>query len=321
MTSLQHKTPFIVTKQQQLNELNDRITPVVNVDIIIHKDERFLVGYKNGSTVFPGGRMKFDETIEEAIARIGAREVKGVKFSVQKLVTCLANKGYDARANGVTLYYLCQYEGGEFTQSDQLNDIKWLSLDELLQTDDWHYVNKLTANDLIVALASANSSEDEMIVQVDENDTPIGKVQKRVAHTTSKIYHRSTQIIVINDLGEVVLQQRSEAKSSGALKWDLFGGHVKFGSSPEVTAAEELQEELGVAAPLHFIGKQLLQADRQSEFMYIYSCHHNGPYNFDRNEVARIKAFDIKKIIGGEYDSEFDILPHAKQYLELYSTE
>lgn len=311
--------PFVVTKDQQLNELTKRVTPVVNVDIIVHKEGQFLVGEKGGEIVFPGGRMKFDETIQQAIERIGSREIEGVTFSVQKLITCLENKGYDERANGVTLYYLCQYESGEVTKSDQLDSIQWLTINQLFKIDNWHYMNKLIASDLIVALASANSSEDEMLVEVDSNDTPIGSVQKRVAHITSAIYHRSTQIIVINNAGKVILHQRSKKKSLGALKWDLFGGHVKEGSTPEETAHEELQEELGVSAELTFVAKPLLQSEHQSEFMYIYGCCHDGPYNFDPNEVEQIAEFDIQKLINGDYSDKFDILPHVIEYLKLYS--
>lgn len=315
-----HDTPpYTVTKQQQLAELNSRVTPIVNVDAIIHKDGRFLVGQKNGFTVFPGGRMKFDETMNQALQRIGAREVEGLKFSIQKLITCLENKGYDPRAYGITLYYLCQYEDGTMENSDQLKNTQWLTINQLFKIGNWHYLNKLIASDLIVALASANSSEDEMIVEVDKDDVEIGAVQRRVAHVTSEIYHRSTQIIVINDAGNVILQQRAKTKSAAALKWDRFGGHVKYGSTPEKTAREELHEELGVSADLSFVTKQLYQSETQSEFMYVYSCHHNGPYNFDPHEVEQIAEFDIKKLINGDYSDEFEILPHAIEYLKVYS--
>lgn len=315
----QDTPPYNVTKQQQLDEFASRVTPIVNVDIIVHKEGRFLVGKKDGEIVFPGGRMKFDETINGAVERIGAREIEGISFSVQKLITCLGNKGYDKRANGVTLYYLCQYEAGKVTDSDQLDDMQWLSINQLFKIENWQYMNKLIASDLIVALASANSSEDEMIVEVDKNDVEIGSVQKRVAHVTSEIYHRSTQIIVINDAGNVILHQRAKTKSSAALKWDLFGGHVKDGSTPENTAHEELQEELGITAELSFVAKPLLQTDHQSEFMYVYSCHHNGPYNFDPNEVEQIAEFNIQKLINGRYSDDFDILPHVIEYLKIYS--
>lgn len=52
--------------------------------------------------------------------------------------------------------------------------------------------------------------------------------------------------VVVNDAGEVLLQRRIDTVSVGANdKWELPGGKVEYGESPEVTAKRETEEETG----------------------------------------------------------------------------
>jgi 8-oxo-dGTP pyrophosphatase MutT (NUDIX family) len=74
-----------VTEQMQLKELENRVPPILNVNIVLYKkklsdnDEQYskdtyLVGnthrFKNNPWLFPGGRVKYDESPQEAAERI-----------------------------------------------------------------------------------------------------------------------------------------------------------------------------------------------------------------------------------------------------------
>ena len=51
---------------------------------------------------------------------------------------------------------------------------------------------------------------------------------------------------LVNDAGEVLVQQRSVTKAHGGL-WEFPGGKVEPGETPERALARELAEELGIA--------------------------------------------------------------------------
>lgn len=143
-----------VTKEQQIKELTNRVTPILNIDIIVLKDGKYLVGYKlfekillkNGKRVgraqhqgcwlFPGGRMKYTETPQETAVRILNDELPGVKAQFKKLITVLSDKGWDLRAYGITIYYLFEYESGTPESNEQLNKFRWLSREEFLNSKD-----------------------------------------------------------------------------------------------------------------------------------------------------------------------------------------
>ena len=315
---------YKITEEQQLKELTSRITPIVNVCVIVHDKDKFLIGHRNPNHrkyaldgwLFPGGRMKYTETLQEAAIRKLNEELPGVNATLKKLVTVQSHIGYDSRANGISIYYLFDYLSGEPQPNDQLDSFAWQSLKELDKNPKFYSPEKMIAGELITALKYINTNSDEMIVQVDENDNVIGKIAKLVAHNDNSIYHRAALIVVFNSQGEVILHQRSFLKNSGAGKWDVFGGHNAFGMSIDLTAKSELLEELGIDTPLEFKFKKLFRKPKQSEFMYIYETHSDGPYAYDRNEVEKVQAFNVEKLLNGGYDKDYEILPHVKEFLK-----
>ena len=73
-------------------------------------------------------------------------------------------------------------------------------------------------------------------------------------------------------------------------------------------------EELGIFCPLKFRRLYHYRSDRQSEFNYLYYGIYDGPYGFDKNEVAAVKAFDCKKLVAKTY-GDFEFLPHVLTYI------
>jgi ADP-ribose pyrophosphatase YjhB (NUDIX family) len=322
---------YTVTKEQQLRELTSRIPPILNINVVVWRDGRYLIGRRNEQKtkddgtwtadkklhwLFPGGRMQFEETLAEAADRILREELPGVEAQMKKLIATQSDKGYDSRAYGVSLYYLYEYTSGEPVSNYQLDEFKWVTREELLSLDRFYSLNKEIVNEIDVAVRTRNTTQDEVLVEVDKDDHDIGTIVKRVAHADPSRYHRAAHMVMFTTKGELILHQRSWVKATGPGKWDMFGGHQADGMTIEQTAKQELVEELGSSAELHFVQKGILQTKTQSEWYYLYYGMDDGPYGFDRNEVAQIGFFDPQKLLDGGYDAEYDILSHVYAYTE-----
>ncbi|MFH1649545.1 MAG: NUDIX domain-containing protein [Candidatus Woesearchaeota archaeon] len=328
------KTPFHVTKEMQLKELNERAPPILNVDVVVFRREEktgrvlFLIGQRNLAHrptelmqrhrwIFPGGRMKFTETPQDAANRILAKELPGVRANLKKLAGAISDIGYDYRANGVTLYYLFEYASGAPKTNDQFSGFMWGSSDTLKGKDDVYFHDISILNEMEAAVRTMNTTEDEMIVEVNKNNKEIGTIVKRVAHSDPSHYHRAAHLIIFNSKGEVILHQRSFNKSTGAGKWDMFGGHQAAGMTIEQTAYQELMEELGISTQLTLHRVWLFKGENQSEWEYVYYGVSDGPYGFDRNEVVQLRSFDCEKLLKGEYDKKYEFVePFAKKYVK-----
>lgn len=122
---------------------------------------------------------------------------------------------------------------------------------------------------------------DEVFDLVDEQDRVIGQVRRGDAHRNPELWHRSVQTLVLDSHGRVLLQLRSARK-------DLFpgyycasaSGHVIAGDTYEETAQRELEEELGVSAPLTFLGKALVRSAFETEMTALYTAQSDGPFTF-----------------------------------------
>jgi len=319
-------TKYKISKEKQLKELNSRVPPILNVDIVILKDGKYLVGFMNPKRgkqqdgypqywLFPGGRVRFTETPEEAAHRILTKETPGISAQLKKLITVISDRGHDSRAYGVTIYYLFEYKSGKPRKNDQLIRFKWVNRKELLGLPRAYSLDQRIVNEIDVAIRTRNTSEDEILVEVNKQNKVIGIIPKRIAHSTNKRYHRAAHIIIFNSKGEVILQKRPITKAQMPGYWDIHGGHQADGQTIQQTAQAELSEELGITTNLQFKKVRLLKLQKQAEFAHVYYGIHDGPYGFDRNEVEKIQAFDPEKILKGKYKNYkfVDIL--VKPYL------
>ena len=315
---------YTVTREQQIKELADRVPPVVNVDIVILKEWKYLVGRRSEKApdpdvhhwLFPGSRMRFDESPQETAMRVLEKEVPGVKARLKKLITIISDKGYDRRAYGVTIYYLFNYLSGNPRPNSQLDKFGWVDKEGFSQLPNAYELGKMIFNEVDQTVRTMNTTEDEILVEVDRNNKEIGSIIKREAHANSSRYHRAAWIFLFNSKGNVVLQQRGLNKTHGPGQWDMAGGHQTYGSTIEQTAHQELKEEMGIDMELNLAETALYQDEKQSEFYYLYWGIHDGPYKFDPNEVAAVCEFDCKKLLNRGFDAQYSIINHVYECLE-----
>lgn len=310
------KGPYTVTEEQQLSELNKRIPPIVNVDIVIKRGNSYLVGNHveaSGFFLFPGGRMKYSETPQETALRILKEEVPGVKASIKKLLAVESDQGWDRRSYGVTIYYLLDYISGEAEQTGRLNNIRWIDSEEFRSSDKIYAVDKKLAGEIDFAARTINISTDELLVEVDKDNKEIGTIIKKDAHTDPNRYHRAAHIMIFTSKGDVVLQQRGANVNTSPLKWDMPGGHQVAGESIEQCANLELLEEIGVQTKLTLKRIGLYQSNTQSEYYYLYYGISDGPYGFDKNEVEAVKVYDCEELLK---ERPSNTLTHVFEYID-----
>ena len=132
---------------------------------------------------------------------------------------------------------------------------------------------------------AAQDVHGEIFDVVDTEDRVTGQASRHRVHA-EMLRHRAVHILVRNKSGEVFLQRRSQWKDVCPLKWDSSAaGHVNAGHDYTDTAARELQEELGVEAPLKWSGKLDAAEDTGHEFVHLFEASHEGPFHLPPSEI------------------------------------
>ncbi len=140
---------------------------------------------------------------------------------------------------------------------------------------------------------------DELIDVVDKNDRVLGTATKGFCHAKG-LWHRSVAILIRNKAGDIVTQIRAKGKLGAGLLDNSASGHIPTGESYRTAAMRELREELGISCRLQRIAKL-----RENTRMYgphikhiweLYTGVHNGPYHYQRSELAGIKLLTLEEL-------------------------
>lgn len=125
----------------------------------------------------------------------------------------------------------------------------------------------------------------EIFPVVDENDVQVGTAPRGEVHARD-LRHRAVHIFVVNRAGEIFLQLRSRWKDRHPRTWDSSAaGHVNAGHEYGETAARELEEELGIRAPVREIGRITACENTGWEFVRLYRAEHEGPFTLAPAEI------------------------------------
>lgn len=143
------------------------------------------------------------------------------------------------------------------------------------------------------------SSEDEVLVVVDEDDEPTGEAPRGEVHE-DELHHRAVHVLLSDEQGSLWLQKRSETKRTYPSRWtSSASGHVAAGEPPREAARREVEEELGVGAPvLAFVGRTYVEDldEGEREFTYVFAGVHAGGFEPDGDEVTQVTAFEPHEI-------------------------
>jgi len=139
---------------------------------------------------------------------------------------------------------------------------------------------------------------EEIFDVVNERDEVVGQNTRREVHRLG-LKHRAVHVLVFNARGEIFLQKRSMTKDREAGKWDSSSsGHVDSGEDYDACAVRELREELGLrlTVPPQKLFKIDACEETDAEFVWVYRCESEGPFQLHPDEIECGGWFTPEKV-------------------------
>jgi isopentenyl-diphosphate Delta-isomerase len=136
------------------------------------------------------------------------------------------------------------------------------------------------------------STDSEPLILVDETDREVGHLSKALCHSGQGVLHRAFSLLIFNDAGELLLQQRSAAKRLWPLYWSgSCCSHPRREETLQAAIHRRLREELGIGCELAFLFKFQYQAQygaagAEHELCSVFIGAHDGPLEVDPREIA-----------------------------------
>ena len=132
----------------------------------------------------------------------------------------------------------------------------------------------------------------EPLILVDDADCEVGHLGRAECHTGRGVLHRAFSLLIFNEAGELLLQQRAGSKRLWPLYWsNSCCSHPRRSESMETAIHRRLREELGVSCPLHFLFKFQYQAQfddsgAEHELCSVYIGRCTVPLEINREEIV-----------------------------------
>jgi isopentenyl-diphosphate Delta-isomerase len=106
-----------------------------------------------------------------------------------------------------------------------------------------------------------DAADSELLILVDAADREVGFMDKSACHDGAGVLHRAFSLLIFNQAGELLLQQRAAAKRLWPHYWsNSVCSHPRRSESLLSAIHRRLEEELGIACPLTFLFKFQYQA-------------------------------------------------------------
>jgi isopentenyl-diphosphate delta-isomerase len=143
---------------------------------------------------------------------------------------------------------------------------------------------------------------EEYVILVDENDQEVGQMEKMEAHRLG-LLHRAFSILIFNDRGELLLQQRAAHKYHSPLLWtNTCCSHPRPQETVLDAAKRRLQEEMGMQANmqevLHFLYEAKLdQGLSEHELDHVLVGYTNENPQINPEEVKAFKWIALEQLI------------------------
>ena len=143
--------------------------------------------------------------------------------------------------------------------------------------------------------------KEELVILVDSHDNQIGTMAKMEAHEKA-ILHRAFSVFILNDRGELMMQQRAHDKYHSPSLWtNTCCSHQREGEGNIEAGKRRLKEEMGFTTDLkelfHFVYQaQLDNGLSEHELDHVLIGYYEESPKINKLEVADWKWMDIIQI-------------------------
>jgi isopentenyl-diphosphate delta-isomerase len=140
-------------------------------------------------------------------------------------------------------------------------------------------------------VSHSTTSDSDSLILVDEADREVGHLDKASCHRGRGVLHRAFSLLIFNDAGELLLQQRSAGKRLWPLFWsNSCCSHPRRAETMEQAIHRRLYEELGLRCPLQFLFKFQYQAQfdaagAEQELCSVFVGRTSDPVRIDPSEI------------------------------------
>ncbi len=147
--------------------------------------------------------------------------------------------------------------------------------------------------------------KEEEVILVNIQDEQMGTMPKMEAHEKA-LLHRAFSVFIMNDKGEIMLQQRAAHKYHSPLLWtNTCCSHQREGETNIEAGRRRLQEEMGFTADLRELFSFIYKAPfdnglTEHEYDHVMMGSYSGDPKINPEEVADFKWMspeDIQKDI------------------------
>jgi isopentenyl-diphosphate delta-isomerase len=139
---------------------------------------------------------------------------------------------------------------------------------------------------------SNTAADPEALILVDESDRSLGVMSKDLCHEGRGVLHRAFSLLIFNERGELLLQQRAASKRLWPMYWsNSCCSHPRGDESLETATQRRLYEELGIRCPLQFLFKFQYQAQfdatgAENELCSVYIGRCREPIKANSDEIV-----------------------------------
>lgn len=154
--------------------------------------------------------------------------------------------------------------------------------------------------------------KEEEVILVNQENEQIGTMPKMEAHEKA-LLHRAFSVFIINDNGDIMLQQRAASKYHSPLLWtNTCCSHQRVGESNIEAGKRRLQEEMGFQAELKELFSFIYKAPfdnglTEHEYDHVMIGSYNDEPNINHEEVEAWKWMSPELV-------KEDIVNNPKEY-------
>ncbi|MDX5585941.1 MAG: isopentenyl-diphosphate Delta-isomerase [Aureibaculum sp.] len=142
---------------------------------------------------------------------------------------------------------------------------------------------------------------EEQVILVNEKDERIGTMPKLQAHEKG-VLHRAFSVFILNDSGELMMQQRAASKYHSPLLWtNSCCSHQRVGESNIEAGKRRLFEEMGFVTELKNVVSFIYKASfdnglTEHEFDHVLVGTYNENPNINIDEVNNFKWMTLEQV-------------------------